>query len=341
MPVAWRAHALRDMCPEPHDDDDGVSPCHFGPTCRSGHAKRVLPIDKKERQAFWTNFNANGVRVGARASDRNASLLRAQLEPWSTMVLRKRLQTDFSYGSDEATPIDALGRAELMQAILDRHALGGKFARRMIRVKGTPVPQALCEEILAELRQWAAGHQQNDRPSISAESYTILRSPAEFASKDSNAAVKAARKIEKNQRIWDLGMQAMRSVDADFAEKFTALAITGNFNGSPHIDSQNTGPFYGLAVGTFPEGQGGVMVETDTFTVAHVNTRCRLGRIDGRFPHWVAPYDAGTERYSLIFYQTDGAYLTPAQAIFAKPEPDEPEVMPCSPAATSEAPTER
>eukprot|EP00277_Geminigera_cryophila_P036293 CAMPEP_0173090492 /NCGR_PEP_ID=MMETSP1102-20130122/26948_1 /TAXON_ID=49646 /ORGANISM="Geminigera sp., Strain Caron Lab Isolate" /LENGTH=32 /DNA_ID= /DNA_START= /DNA_END= /DNA_ORIENTATION= len=26
-------------------------------------------------------------------------------------------------------------------------------------------------------------------------------------------------------------------------------------------------------------------------TVAQVNTKNRLGKVDGRYPHWVAPYD--------------------------------------------------
>ena len=37
-----------------------------------------------------------------------------------------------------------------------------------------------------------------------------------------------------------------------------------------------------------------------------VDTRHRLGKVDGRYPHWVAPYDPGAERYSLIYYQTEG-----------------------------------
>ena len=39
------------------------------------------------------------------------------------------------------------------------------------------------------------------------------------------------------------------------------MAFTHKFKGSPHIDKQNTGPFYGLSLGNFPAGQGGVRVE--------------------------------------------------------------------------------
>ena len=39
---------------------------------------------------------------------------------------------------------------------------------------------------------------------IKASSYIILRSPAEFAQKDSKNAVKAATKLKQNKNIWDL-----------------------------------------------------------------------------------------------------------------------------------------
>ena len=50
---------------------------------------------------------------------------------------------------------------------------------------------------------------------------------------------------------------AIREVDVEFADAFTALAVTYGFQGSPHIDKQNIGPFYGLALGRFKEGQAG------------------------------------------------------------------------------------
>ena len=53
----------------------------------------------------------------------------------------------------------------------------------------------------------------------------------------------------------------MTSVDPTFAQKYTALAVTHGFHGSPHIDKQNVGPFYGLALGDFEDGTGGIRVE--------------------------------------------------------------------------------
>ena len=123
----------------------------------------------------------------------------------------------------------------------------------------------------------------------------------------------------KYRRLWDLAHSAMAQVDADFASRFTALAVTHGFRGSPHIDKQNVGPFYGLALGDFEDGTGGICVECSARVVAQVNTRNRLGKVDGRYPHWVAPYDTARERFSLIYYQTAGEVLPVGPAIFTLP----------------------
>ena len=39
-------------------------------------------------------------------------------------------------------------------------------------------------------------------------------------------------------------------------------------------------------------------------------------QVDGRFPHWVAPYNAKAERFSLIYYQTVGEGTPKGAAIF-------------------------
>ena len=112
----------------------------------------------------------------------------------------------------------------------------------------------------------------------------------------------------------------MSSVDSVFAKHYTALAVTHGFQGSPHIDRQNSGPFFGLSLGNFDEGTGGICVECSARVVACVNTKNRLAKVDGRNPHWVAPYDPQKERYSLIFYQTVGEREPVGPAVFQLPE---------------------
>ena len=156
-------------------------------------------------------------------------------------------------------------------------------------------------------------------PSIRASSYMILRAPRHYEFADSAKARKAAAKLAANSQLWELARRAMLAVDAAYADLYTAVAFTKNFVGSPHIDKENTGPFYGLSLGDFPPGQGGVRVECSARIVCEVDTRMQLGKIDGRYPHWVAPYDIGRERYSVIYYQTNGGFAAPGPAIFSHP----------------------
>ena len=303
--------AEKGQCAHLHAADDGTTRCHFGATCQNGHAKRVLPANLEQRKKFWELIGS----VKSPAS-RDATELRSQLEAWNTPHLKRRLENDFGY---DPALVATMKNSEVLDTIIDKHRKGGEFARRTIRVNGTPVRPELLADILVEMEAWSELHQHNDRPSIRASSYTILRSPADFSDLGAKAATIAERKIKQHAKVWELALQAITEVDPVYAQKFTALALTKNFIGSPHIDRQNTGPFYGMSLGTFPEGQGGVCVENGAFEVAHVNTRNRLGKVDGRFPHWVAPYDESCDRYSLIYYQTDGAHQPRTTAYFGTP----------------------
>jgi len=173
---------------------------------------------------------------------------------------------------------------------------------------------------MVELQKWRQNHKTNNRPALKASSYMVLGSPREFEGKESRKARKAATRFARNRRLWELASIAIQEVDPVFGAKFTSLAVTYGFTGSPHIDKQDTGPFYGLALGNFPDGQGELCVEANPHTVAIVNTKNRLGKLDGRFPHWVSPYDTSTyDRYSLIFYSTLQTYTPPTTAYDGDP----------------------
>mmetsp|Transcript_25585 Transcript_25585/g.71276 ORF Transcript_25585/g.71276 Transcript_25585/m.71276 type:complete len:502 (-) Transcript_25585:178-1683(-) len=262
-----------------------------------------------------------GAKVGEGACDRDASLLRSQLEPFTTLQLRRRLVDSFGEEPYQRVGPSPPPRAEVMDHLLERYRMAGiEEERRLVRVNGTPVEKELLDQLLVLLREWAARHEHHqERPNIRAQTYMILRSPTEFEKKlsvGSRRALTAQKKYEQNEKLWNLAKVAMASVDPDFAAKFTGLAVTQGFRGSPHIDTTNTGPFYGLAFGDFADGTGGIRVEVDAMTVAEVNTKGRLGKVDGRFPHWVAPYDEACERFSLIFYQTEGAIVPQSSAVF-------------------------
>ena len=144
----------------------------------------------KSLQLALASFQEPGAFVGASAAERDASLLRAQLEPYGTTALRGRLLADF--GQEELEPDAATGepagRAAVMTALLScyaeedeaaRQAEGGHDdsedaggGRKLVRVSGTPVPPAILAELLTELRSWSGSADRNrrERPSINAVS---------------------------------------------------------------------------------------------------------------------------------------------------------------------------
>jgi hypothetical protein len=123
-------------------------------------------------------------------------------------------------------------------------------------------------------------------------------------------------------------VEAIEQVDQEFASRFTALAVTKNFRGSPHIDTLNVGPFYGLSMGEFSPDGGKICVECSPTVVGQMDTRGRMAKVDGRFPHWVSKYE-GT-RYSLIYYLTSGKVIPQTTAVFepAQQEDGEPPWVP-------------
>mmetsp|Transcript_27520 Transcript_27520/g.49174 ORF Transcript_27520/g.49174 Transcript_27520/m.49174 type:complete len:462 (-) Transcript_27520:361-1746(-) len=298
-----------------------------------------------------------GQMEGARPSERDASLLRAQLEPWPTKVLRARLVNDFPDANEElraSTDAAEMEREEVMQRLLECYRAEGLAGpldaaacfpgraggtpgtpgtRRLVHTAGAPVDADMLWELHLELCAWAARQDKagrmRERPSIRSRNYLILRRPEdgedgatgeEMQPSSGRANRKAhyhGKKMRQNRALWELALRIVTSVDPEWAKtKFCHLAVTQNFEGSPHIDKQNTGAFYGLSLGDFVEGAGGICVECDVRTVALVNTRHRLGKVDGRFPHWVAPWrESGSERFSLIFYQTEGNFEQPEGAL--------------------------
>ena len=218
------------------------------------------------------------------------------------------------------------------------------------RCGGAPLSAELQTELLAALRA-TVFHEgmQRERHRVRAKSYVTLQRPCSSAaagaaaaaaaaaaaggapppaaavvqhtcgtsSKASAKARLAAAKLAKHRHLWDLAARAMAEVDVPFCGVYTHIAITKNFEGSPHIDTQNVGPFYGLALGDFSEGGGALCVECSAREVVEVDTRGRLAKVDGRYVHWVTPYEG--ERYSIIYYQTEGAVTPMGDAFYPPP----------------------
>jgi len=253
------------------------------------------------------------------ARDRDPTLLRSQLAPLSTPQLRARLEGAFGVPTDPAT----VGREEVLNRLVRAHAREGPRAIRV--VSGKPVSDAVCDALVECLRatRWPVGAAR-ERPKVDADGYFTLQRPSRegdrrFRVEGGQKQRRAAAKVRAHAKLWRLAEVAMREVDPAHWDAMTAVAFTRNFRGSPHIDTENVGCFYGLSLGDYGpppapaaadafEGisrvSGAIAVESGTREVTHVDTRRKLARVEGRNPHWVTPY-AG-ERYSLIYYRTEG-----------------------------------
>ena len=298
-----------------------------------------LTVTYPPLQVSDATASAHPDRVGESPAVRDATLLRSQLEPWSTMALRRRLVADFGEQrtkDGKSWADEDVSRGQIMEQLLilyqdearegtndenEGNCRDGN-CRLVVHVTGIPIEHSLQDRVLHSLREFwesrslATGNRE--RPSIAAENYMILCSPTMFDSTSQKAA-KAAIKLKKYEALWNLGFELMNSVDPLFASQYTAVAVTHNFFGSPHIDKQNTGPFYGFSCGNFEDGTGSIMVECSARVIAKVNTKNCMAKVDGRYPHWVGPYDKGRDRYSLIYYRTDGEVEPIGPAVFTHP----------------------
>ena len=75
----------------------------------------------------------------------------------------------------------------------------------------------------------------------------ILQRPGS-GNADSERTKKETAKLMRYKRLFDLAVDTLAEIDPGFADRFTALAVTKNFVGSPHIDTLNVGPFYGMSL---------------------------------------------------------------------------------------------
>ena len=308
-----------------------------------GLVQKEVPQLTEVPMTLWEEVgNVEGSYVGKSAAERNPKLLRSQLEPWGTVNLRRRLVQDFGQIPTDPSTVN---RANVMDRLLKCYAkeglmdeITGVAQRKRMYLEGTPVSSTLIESLLVELRAWTDEtgkmNKNRERPSIKANNYMILRAPKDEDVKTHDPTTKRhestrasrreerkGKKLKKYRKIYDLALEALKKVDPIFAERCTEIAVTYGFTGSPHIDKQNCGPFYGFALGKFPQGTGGICVECSCRLVAVMNTNNKIGRVDGRYPHWVDQYDVdNSERYSLIYYETGYDFKTPGPAVFALPK---------------------
>jgi len=155
---------------------------------------------------------------------------------------------------------EGTSRGEVMEKLLEGYEK--EAARKILISSGIAVDEGLIQKARVIMKAWsdAFDNANEERTSVSAEHYMILVSPRLYTA-GSRKAARAAGKVAKYKAVWDMAMEVLGSVDKDFVGSVSAVAVTHNFKGSPHIDKQNTGPFYAISVGDFENGTGGVEVE--------------------------------------------------------------------------------
>ncbi|CAE7495464.1 unnamed protein product [Symbiodinium microadriaticum] len=219
------------------------------------------------------------------------------MAPWSTPQLRTRLLELFGARMDPEEP-----RPVVMQTLLRHYERQGP--RQIRHAQGRPLQPSIAAALTSCLRSLAWPLTTRERPTVQADKYFTLQRPqTKFTAEGGAKARLNAAKLERYAELWELVNDAIRSVDPQYADSFTGVAITKGFRDSPHIDTENVGPFYGLSLGNFCGG-GGIAVESGPHEVTVLDTFERFGKVDGRYPHWVTKYTG--ERYSVICYRTTG-----------------------------------
>lgn len=130
------------------------------------------------------------------------------------------------------------------------------------------------------------------RRNVVAQEYMVLGVPQAGA---------APKLLDTYAQLWALATRVLQSLDPAF--EFSSIAVTKNFVASPHVDMGDKDCQYAIALGDFHSG-GELCIEASPMDVVLVDTRNRLAKVDGRYPHWVMPYEG--ERFSLIFYRVTG-----------------------------------
>jgi len=172
------------------------------------------------------------------AADRDACSLRGQLEPISTPQLRKRLKIDF--GCDTDIAVD--DREAVMDKLLQSYENEGP--RRRVLYQGRALDLALALQLEEALKQ-TEWHDKHERNSVLASGYFTIK------------RARAAR--GPHAHLWHVASLALASVvgsesEREFEANVSALAVSKNFQGSPHIDAHDRDIQFAFSCGDYGRG---------------------------------------------------------------------------------------
>ena len=155
------------------------------------------------------------------------------LKPLPTAELRRRyasLQPSVASGT----------RQDLLDALAAAYEQRPRAERRM---RGTPLPEQLAAELTAELRalKWP---EKSHRPGLHSESYLVLHN---------RKGLEACGTRHPHFRLRRLCDAVLAFAGGTF--EHTAIAVTKNFVGSPHVDVFDRSKQFAVSLGDVSGGE--------------------------------------------------------------------------------------
>lgn len=109
-------------------------------------------------------------------ADRDATLLRSQLEPLSTPMVRNRLVTAFGYSKADTHP-EVVCRADVLDMLVRSYEREGPNGRVVRPMQGQQLSRQLAAALLRELGAVDWPSTIRERPTVRAEGYITLQRP--------------------------------------------------------------------------------------------------------------------------------------------------------------------
>ncbi|GMI18711.1 hypothetical protein TrLO_g4582 [Triparma laevis f. longispina] len=274
--------------------------------CSVEDAQLMLQTERENSRAFptrtsqWSNSSAPLACLQAAVEPEHNELM-GQLEPLTEKQLRARLEglghpVDPEEEQGAYRALGRLGKKLFLKTKLARLYIGGTVKRKVRVGRGEPIPRKRGEELLGILRR-TQFPKKRSRKGVTADCYMVLGMAAPGAK---------FRVNPQHQDLWDSAMGLLDDMRCSGGSEWrcTSLAVTRNFRGSPHVDAKDTSWQYAVSLGAFEGGELCVDAGMVGEVVWEIVTRGKLGRVDGRFVHWVKEW-SGEERFSLIFFCCD------------------------------------
>lgn len=186
-------------------------------------------------------------------------------------VLPKKQLNELAESLDDSIFVEELARADVVTRTNDVMLT---LPRDSKEHEGHHLPIALRDKLLKVLStlRWPPGSQ---RKSMIATHYLVLR-----------GGMATSIYAELNT----LCLELMEWV-GDVGFVHSAVAVTKNFVGSPHVDNMDVSYQYAVSLGNFEGGRLCVEeVRKDGWTTHRIDTHDKVARMDGRFVHWVEPF---------------------------------------------------